>query len=954
MLIRIADFAGLNIVADPRKGVTGSQTGLSTLATRARNADVAQGSLKPMYNLDTASAVALTGGVARRSMYHLAAGTWLEWSQDVDVARNPLAGNADTRIYYTDANGAPKTTNLSLATAGVLPYPAQSYVLGITTPTAIGEMQNSGGSPTEVRAYTYTFVSPWGEEGPPADPRTLTSGLGAQVSLYKIGVTSRRHSSNPVTPLGIPCSVSFIGIPAPGFLRFSFTENFAYDFRVGDRFTLFNTLLDQSMFQSFIVSAKSVIGNGAIEAAANCWVSTPHPASMRIFRNLPVNTYNILTAVANTPVTGKVTVYVDTTEGLRVGEGVICSSVLGMTDLNGTHVVESIGPDVENPTFVVPLVTAQVFLPSASAVAKRREPHNLGETRITNIAFAAGTATITVESAAELVAGQDILILGVLGAYQLNGKRKIDTVSAATGTITVLIAALGAYTGGGLVIQVEADDLEEFVVSNVTSSGGPYPAAFNIVVTVAKVNNLQVGDMVIGQDIGGAIEANNVMSVTGATGTSVQCGAATGVTAYTAGGKLIRISQKLRKRIYRTVTGSAGAEFQLVADIPACQTRLIEQVSVNALGDILESDGYIQPPVALRGLCLHPHGFLMGFDGNVLHKTEPYKPWAWPLSLQTVLPGNAVGMAVSGVNALVVTDEEPVLLTGVNPSNMTVTKLTGAESCVDKRSVVAVDAGIIYRGSSGVNLIAPDGSTHNLTEDALPADFFLTPSQSNCAYWQGAYVWMVNATAAGYQIEVKRGARGLTEIFGDLPIHSLHVSAVDHKLYAAYIDGGDSKRAPFLGLTIPPAKFSYWTHYIVLPKPISFGAFQVKFDAVLQSTLLKDREATMGRNVRRLGNGGLGMHGLGGVALGGDDLELVYSPDISATIPTDRFLKATFIANADNSDNLVTVFDDFVTTDLPIRLGRGVRSDVWGILLEGNLTVSEIVLAEDIRELGGA
>lgn len=104
------------------------------------------------------------------SIYPLG-GKWLHWTTDVDVARAPLSlEGQDERIYYS-GDLQPKATDVSLATVGSgTDYPLDYYRLGIpapeTAPTVTPDGSGTGASDT--RSYVYTFVTEWGEEGPPS------------------------------------------------------------------------------------------------------------------------------------------------------------------------------------------------------------------------------------------------------------------------------------------------------------------------------------------------------------------------------------------------------------------------------------------------------------------------------------------------------------------------------------------------------------------------------------------------------------------------------------------------------------------------------------------------------------------------------------------------------------------------------------------------------------------
>jgi hypothetical protein len=93
-------------------------------------------------------------------------GYWLSWNTDVDVVRGFIPGDTTGRIYFT-GDGAPKITNVALATA-TPPYPTQAYQLGVAAPTVAPSVAlGAGGVGTALlRYYIYTFVTAFDEEGP--------------------------------------------------------------------------------------------------------------------------------------------------------------------------------------------------------------------------------------------------------------------------------------------------------------------------------------------------------------------------------------------------------------------------------------------------------------------------------------------------------------------------------------------------------------------------------------------------------------------------------------------------------------------------------------------------------------------------------------------------------------------------------------------------------------------
>ncbi|EJC4648289.1 hypothetical protein MY092_005822 [Salmonella enterica] len=119
---------------------------------------------------------------------------WFTWSGIVDAVRSPVAQDPYGRVYYTDGQ-YPKVTSAQIATSGSGPYPANSYRLGVPAPeSAIActvynppdpasdagtsasnsapQEQEDDPTDNETRFYTCTFVTAYGEEGPPG-PQSL-------------------------------------------------------------------------------------------------------------------------------------------------------------------------------------------------------------------------------------------------------------------------------------------------------------------------------------------------------------------------------------------------------------------------------------------------------------------------------------------------------------------------------------------------------------------------------------------------------------------------------------------------------------------------------------------------------------------------------------------------------------------------------------------------------------
>jgi len=97
---------------------------------------------------------------------------WFAFNTDVNVVKGAISGDTNERTYWT-GDGYPKVTDISIATT-LAPYPHAAYRLGTPAPaTAALVLEVPAATPlatalSETRVYTYTYVTAWGEESPPA------------------------------------------------------------------------------------------------------------------------------------------------------------------------------------------------------------------------------------------------------------------------------------------------------------------------------------------------------------------------------------------------------------------------------------------------------------------------------------------------------------------------------------------------------------------------------------------------------------------------------------------------------------------------------------------------------------------------------------------------------------------------------------------------------------------
>lgn len=135
----------------------------------AENIDFESGRLTP--TTDDVAVFTLQNSI-RRSIYYYRDTNWLEWNEDgVKAVPGPIPGDTLARLYFT-GDDYPRMGTAATIVAGGIGYPANSFRLGVPAP-ANAPLTEKTGTPDATQtpddvSYVYTFVTAFGEEGPPS------------------------------------------------------------------------------------------------------------------------------------------------------------------------------------------------------------------------------------------------------------------------------------------------------------------------------------------------------------------------------------------------------------------------------------------------------------------------------------------------------------------------------------------------------------------------------------------------------------------------------------------------------------------------------------------------------------------------------------------------------------------------------------------------------------------
>lgn len=180
MRITLTEFKGM-------RPVTAAHLLAAGEAQEAVNVDLDGGDLRA---LARPLKVAAASGTSIDSLWYWEENStehWIEFTSDVDLRTGPLADDAYERVYFTGLTEPRFFANDNITQAGSPPAPAfdptADYIkLGVPAPA--GVLAASGYSTGSVyRAYVYTYVNRYGEEGPPSPVLEVSNYASGNVTL---------------------------------------------------------------------------------------------------------------------------------------------------------------------------------------------------------------------------------------------------------------------------------------------------------------------------------------------------------------------------------------------------------------------------------------------------------------------------------------------------------------------------------------------------------------------------------------------------------------------------------------------------------------------------------------------------------------------------------------------------------------------------------------------------
>ena len=204
------------------------------MAQTARNVNLESGILKPL-NINGEPTDLVGNEVQTYYRYKFGGTNYnLEFSDDVNVVPGAIADDAFDRLYWTGQT-FPRMASSTEITTGSGAYPRGSFRLGIEAPakTPVAQTPTGTDDGTQIKystAYVYTYVTPFGEEGPPsAASNVVTKVDGQTVLVTNVGAVPSKTNTSYGTRVKINATVT----TASGSPTLTVTHDGSYTFNVG-------------------------------------------------------------------------------------------------------------------------------------------------------------------------------------------------------------------------------------------------------------------------------------------------------------------------------------------------------------------------------------------------------------------------------------------------------------------------------------------------------------------------------------------------------------------------------------------------------------------------------------------------------------------------------------------------------------------------------------------------
>jgi hypothetical protein len=400
------------------------------------------------------------------------------------------------------------------------------------------------------------------------------------------------------------------------------------------------------------------------------------------------------------------------------------------------------------------------------------------------------------------------------------------------------------------------------------------------------------------------------------------------------------------RRIYRTVVGATTVSYQLVEEIPLSTTTYNDTKTVVQLGSLLQTQNWNPPPSDLKGIVSMPNGMLAGFRENEVWFAEPYHPHAWPDLYTLTVDSRIVGLGVYDTTLVVLTETNPVLITGGTPLALSQSKLPMFQPCASKRSIASDQYGVMYASPNGLVSIGAGGA------DVITLPLYtreewqaLVPSTMRSFIYNNQYFgFYSNPTGSRAIVLTRVDSPPLVEF--DFDATAVFVDKVTADIYA--VDALDNTIYQLDANPINRTFYEWKSKRFIVPAPMNFSAYKVRADY----GEIQDVQAYNTQVTSIAAGNQLVWADLSGEVQGAFN-EVVFN---FFPLNSSALQDIPELADIRSINVLIYADDDlfFAGTTAnfdPVRLPAGSKHSVWQVELSGNVPIQTFAMGSSIAEL---
>lgn len=171
-----------------------------------------------------------------------------------------------------------------------------------------------------------------------------------------------------------------------------------------------------------------------------------------------------------------------------------------------------------------------------------------------------------------------------------------------------------------------------------------------------------------------------------------------------------------KRRLYKTIAGSDTDSIRLVCEQSKGNSGFDTLPGIVVKDEDVgeEMPGITAIPPDLTCIRFMPGNFYVGFmrsDPRQICFSDVNIPTSYPDMYRYSIRDSAIGIAVAGNTAFILTKGYPWAISGTDPNGMTAAQLVSEQACVSARSICTMDGRVFYVSQDGVCVLSEGSLT---------------------------------------------------------------------------------------------------------------------------------------------------------------------------------------------------------------------------------------------------